>query len=366
MSRKLKKTGITNLWRNERGVYYLVAKIEGKRVVRSLKTSQKERAREVLADALKKEKGIADFKKEMLRGGGGVATEGSVKESLESWLFYQTRRPDLQRRTKDYYAEVVGYALSELSGDQLVSRLTREEMGEWWERIARRFSASTANNVLAAMKGALKFSEEAGSVVPKGVLARCRKMRIPPSSLVVPTNKEVEMVLLEVESGVKRSSQESRDLIEFLCFVGCRIGEAREVTWGDVDEETGEILIRGGEDEKGNSRTKGVDFRRVPIAARVKRLLERKRGFQKVKKSDQLFKIKSPKGALQGACRRLGLGHLRVHDLRHFFATHCIERGVDVPTVARWLGHKDGGALAMKRYGHVRNEHSQKMGKKIG
>jgi hypothetical protein len=29
------------------------------------------------------------------------------------------------------------------------------------------------------------------------------------------------------------------------------------------------------------------------------------------------------------------------------FATRCIESGVDIPTVSRWLGHKDGGALAM-------------------
>lgn len=35
-------------------------------------------------------------------------------------------------------------------------------------------------------------------------------------------------------------------------------------------------------------------------------------------------------------------------NLRHLFATRCIESGVDIPTVLRWLGHKDGGALAMK------------------
>lgn len=40
------------------------------------------------------------------------------------------------------------------------------------------------------------------------------------------------------------------------------------------------------------------------------------------------------------------------------FATTCIEAGVDIPTVSRWLGHKDGGALAMKVYGHLRQEHS--------
>ena len=49
---------------------------------------------------------------------------------------------------------------------------------------------------------------------------------------------------------------------------------------------------------------------------------------------------------------------LRVHDLRHFFTTCCIESGVDIPTMAKWLGHKDGGALTMRTYGHVRDSHS--------
>jgi integrase len=51
--------------------------------------------------------------------------------------------------------------------------------------------------------------------------------------------------------------------------------------------------------------------------------------------------------------------------LRQLFATRCIESGVDIPTVSRWLGHKDGGALAMKVYGHLRNQHSASMAKLV-
>jgi integrase len=36
----------------------------------------------------------------------------------------------------------------------------------------------------------------------------------------------------------------------------------------------------------------------------------------------------------------------------------CIESGVDISTISKWLGHKDGGALAMRVYGHLRQEHS--------
>jgi Phage integrase family len=61
----------------------------------------------------------------------------------------------------------------------------------------------------------------------------------------------------------------------------------------------------------------------------------------------------------------LGLHHLTHHDLRHLFATRCIESGVDIPTVAKWLGHKDGGVLAMQTYGHLRDKHSEHMARKV-
>ena len=69
--------------------------------------------------------------------------------------------------------------------------------------------------------------------------------------------------------------------------------------------------------------------------------------------------------ALTKACEKVGAHRITHHDLRHLFATRCIESGVDIPTVSRWLGHKDGGALAMKAYGHLRDEHSQLMAAKV-
>ena len=51
--------------------------------------------------------------------------------------------------------------------------------------------------------------------------------------------------------------------------------------------------------------------------------------------------------------------------LHHFFAKIYIESGVDIPTVSRWLGHKDGGALAMRTYGHLRREHSVAQTQKV-
>ncbi len=71
------------------------------------------------------------------------------------------------------------------------------------------------------------------------------------------------------------------------------------------------------------------------------------------------------RGALESACQSVGIKKMNHHDLRYLFATRCIESGVDIPTVSRWLGHSDGGALAMKTYGHLRQEHSQAQAAKV-
>ena len=77
--------------------------------------------------------------------------------------------------------------------------------------------------------------------------------------------------------------------------------------------------------------------------------------------NERILKHASARKCLETACRKLGFPRFTRHGLRHFFATSAIESGVDIPTVSRWLGHKDGGALAMKVYGHLREAHSDAM-----
>jgi integrase len=78
-----------------------------------------------------------------------------------------------------------------------------------------------------------------------------------------------------------------------------------------------------------------------------------------------VMRVKECQKAIDSAVTKLGIERITHHDLRHLFATRCIESGVDIPTVSRWLGHKDGGALAMKVYGHLRDQHSVNMAQKV-
>jgi integrase len=45
------------------------------------------------------------------------------------------------------------------------------------------------------------------------------------------------------------------------------------------------------------------------------------------------------------------------HDLRHHFISYAVMSGVDYMTLARWVGHKDGGVLIGKVYGHLADQH---------
>ena len=125
--------------------------------------------------------------------------------------------------------------------------------------------------------------------------------------------------------------------------------------WRDLDFAAGEIVVRG-DPETG---TKNWTVRWVPMIpdarALFQRMLETSAGEPLTAK---VFRVNEAQKAIDGATRKLGLARITHHDLRHLFAAAAIESGVDIPTVSRWLGHKDGGALAMKTYGHLRREHS--------
>ena len=164
----------------------------------------------------------------------------------------------------------------------------------------------------------------------------------------------------------QEKSKDGADLVEFLAYSGARIGEVvgggdanerRPMLWGDVHFERGTIFLPG-------TKTEAAP-RTIPMSERLREFLVRLKAEKKPQPTDRIIPIQSARKCLQTACKKLALPQFTHHDFRHFFATTCIESGVDIPTVSRWLGHKDGGALAMKRYGHLRQEHSFAMIKRV-
>ncbi len=180
--------------------------------------------------------------------------------------------------------------------------------------------------------------------------------------IALPTIDKFNALIDEMRAGHSRDSINCADLAAGLAFTGCRIGEARELAWRDVDFDAGEIVVRG----NAETGTKNWEIRRVPLIPDARALFERIRSDRPSKPLEaKVFRVRECQKSLDRAAKKVGMVRITHHDLRHLFATRCIESGVDIPTISRWLGHKDGGALAMKTYGHLRREHSVAQAQKV-
>lgn len=156
------------------------------------------------------------------------------------------------------------------------------------------------------------------------------------------------------KTGGVGNGKDAADFARLLIFTGMRVDEGRRLTWGDVDFEHGRIHVRGTKSK--------TSERRIPMISECREfLLSLERGQPR----EPVSHVEDINQSLASASKRLSILKLTHHSLRHLFATICIESGVDIPTVSRWLGHADGGALAMRIYGHLRDEHSQAAAAKV-
>ncbi|MEO7168320.1 MAG: site-specific integrase, partial [Chthoniobacterales bacterium] len=270
---------------------------------------------------------------------------------------------EIKRRTRDYYGEVLA-ALNKnwpALGATEVRKITRTQCREWAARFARKSSPTRHNNTLAVLRHVFDLAIECGVIYSNPASALKRKS-IRRRALTLPSRAQFAAFIQTMETAGSRDSRNCADLAQGMAFTGCRVGEARQIEWRDLEFETGMIVVRGDPNEG----TKNSEVRRVPMIAEAGALFERMRENRPNESKDaKVFLVRECQKSMDRAAARVGMARITHHDLRHFFATVAIESGVDVPTVSRWLGHKDGGALAMKTYCHQRDEHSVSAAKKV-
>ena len=75
--------------------------------------------------------------------------------------------------------------------------------------------------------------------------------------------------------------------------------------------------------------------------------------------------IKGARSLMSSAAKKAGIPSFTHHSMRHYFCSNAIEAGIDFKVIAGWLGHKDGGILVAKTYGHLRDAHSFEMAKRM-
>lgn len=336
------------------GTIFARFKIRGKQVRKSLKTPNLELAKNKLAELERNERAIAHERRRGKMLFGEALTEHLKSRKCDATLKPGTKAYDDQR-TKALFKSWPGL------GNLDIRRISREDCQRWAGEFAKEYSPTTYNHTISLVKLAFETAVERGTRYDNP--AKCLKRQAQrPKKLTLPTCAQFEAFVEEIGQGGSGKSQPCANLVRFLAFSGLRKGEAANVVWSDVQFDKGVIRIYGDPD----LRTKNGEFRSVPILPEMRPLLFRLRAANPATRpEDPVMAIRECQKAMDRAAQIVGMKRITHHDLRHLFATRCIESGVDVLTVSRWLGHKDGGALAMKTYGHLRDEHSQEMAQKV-
>ena len=264
--------------------------------------------------------------------------------------------PRIKPSTRDYWRRRLLALVKRWRGlnETEVRKITQIACKEWANTYVKKASPTNYNNTIALLRHVLAIAIEAG-IIYSNPAAILKRTAIRAKEIALPSIDKFNALLAEMRNGHSRYSPHCADFAAGLAFTGCRKGEAGQITWRDVDFDAGEIVVRGDPD----TGTKNWTVRRVPLIPDARGLFEQMRSERPGEPLDaKVFRVGECQKALDRACKKVGTDRITHHDLRHLFATRCIESGVDIPTVSRWLGHKDGGALAMKTYGHLRREHS--------
>jgi integrase len=339
------------------GNYYGRIKVDGKVIRESLKTTVWTTAKLRLTDFLKGQQ----------EARGNVAppkfTEAVTlfERDLENDMTIKPRSREYRRLCLKKI-ETSWPGLWELRLDEITAQACKDWAAELSEGISSHYYNNTIATLRQVLAAGIKAHKATAGVGLENPAAELKRVRVKQKDLQLPEPSHFKGLVENLRKGSGAWGQRVGDLVEFLAYSGLRIrSEAIWVTWEDIDWQRKQIIVRGHPETS----TKNSELRRIPILPDMEQLLTRLKEKLGSAGSGRIMQLQECGEALTRACAEVGVARLTHHDLRHLFATRCIESGVDIPTVSRWLGHKDGGALAMKTYGHLRNEHSQAMAQKV-
>lgn len=331
------------------GLYFARLKVNRKLIRRGLIANTFEEAKLALHDFVSKE-----AKKRHVVG--APVTFAEARGLYESTI---DNDHTLSEQSRYYRRNCIKRLLKSWPGlDQSKLRsINRVQCEEWAKKLSGEIDAQYFNNILGTLRAILKR----GGIADDGdsPLAEIKRMGIQQVPPTLPEPEQFLKLIDLMETSGAGQQQACADFARFLAFSGCRLSEARAATWADVDLKAGILTVHNAKVRRARN---WKPTRAVPIIPDMRELLERLKERQYIKK---ICEVGECEKSLARACKAIGIPRLTHHDLRHLFATRCIEAGVDIPTVSRWLGHSDGGALAMKVYGHLRDRHSASMGAKV-
>jgi integrase len=250
-------------------------------------------------------------------------------------------------------------------GETRLDRITKPMIADFRnKRLKENVSPRTVNLAVGSLRVVLREAIEDGwiqrlpteNVLPLKYFARKRQL----CSLADIEN------LCAAGMEVSKNGEQFRDYIMFMAFTGARCTQALVTKWADIDWRNRQLKIpRVGRGEQGGI----VDFN-PRLESHLKEMQSHKAPeleyiFPSPQRGKKDIAAKTFRETLKLARAKAGLPKFGFHDCRHFFASFSVMAGIDYMTIARWLGHSDGGILVAKVYGHLTNEHGQRQAERL-
>jgi integrase len=158
------------------------------------------------------------------------------------------------------------------------------------------------------------------------------------------------------------------DYVRLMCYAGSRMSETLRLGWADVDWTKRQLII-GSDGQTKNRQSRAVDFNEKLEThlqdMRARRIPGSQWLFPSPRSGEEDRPAKTFRESLRLARQAAELPDFGFHDCRHFYISFCVMAGIDYMTIARWVGHQDGGILIGRVYGHLSDEHAKLQASKL-
>jgi integrase len=316
-------------------------------------TEARELARQMLVD-LRQGRDPAEERKARelaAKAGGMTVAELSVK-----WLTDYVR-PKLKPRTIRDYEQLLERRILPAVGHLPVSRISRDDVVRMHVDMAR--TPRRANYTLRTLSGLMSFALELGLRPPAD--NPCRRIRLY-------REQHRERFLTEVEIGLAAEAIEEAERegvigvhaaagLRLCLFTGARQGEILAARWVHVHRD--QRVIRLPDSKTNVPRTIHLS----EAALEVLRTLPRVEPYL-IAGALPGEPFKNLSRAWIVARARRSLDDVRLHDLRHSFASLAANRGVSLPMIGKLLGHKHQATT--QRYAHIARDAAAQVNDELG
>ena len=133
--------------------------------------------------------------------------------------------------------------------------------------------------------------------------------------------------------------------IRLLIFTGCRLGEILKLKWSQIDFERRMLIIP---DSKTGAKTVYLSEDAVNVIKSISPVEGNSHVFPGKNPGEHIQTIRKP---WENICKAAGVDNLRLHDLRHSFASVGAASGLSLPMIGALLGHSQPNTTA--RYAHL-------------